>query len=317
VNTVILPLQKSILVIGDSIVDIYVYGTAIGKSAETPTIVAKKNDEKISIGGAFLVVRNLLELGAKVNFVTLVGADEESRYVREYKHPNLTLTFIIDKYRCTTIKKRYWIDGYKLLQIDGIDNTNLNSKVKIEAVDKIKPLIRQCDLVVVSDYRHGFLSEGIPEILVKLASENNKSLYIDSQVSQSSSNHIQYKGATLFCLNYTEAKQIYKDFDIENALDGLAKIKNQLNAQNVVVKLGELGCIGYINGEMMQSSGFPVKAIDTCGAGDAFLAALCVTEISDCQQALNFSNKWAALSTLQHGPSPPILKDMNKDHEDK
>ena len=309
-NTSSPPFQKSILVIGDSIVDIYVYGTAIGKSAETPTIVAKKTDKTVSIGGAFLVVRNLLELGAKVDFVTLVGADQESSYIREYSHPNLTTTYIVDQSRATTIKKRYWIDGYKLLQFDSLDNKNLDAKLQLEAIKKIKSLFRFCDLAVISDYRHGFLSGELPELLVKQASESNKSLYIDSQVSQSLSNHLHYKGATLFCLNLREAKQIYKNFDVNNAVDGLSKIKSFLNAKNIVVKLGELGCIGYIDGVLTESPAFSVNPVDTCGAGDAFLAALCMSDITNYKQALIFSNKWAALSTLQHGPTPPILKEV-------
>ena len=109
--------NKKILLIGDPILDIYVYGTALGKSAETPTMVAKEERTEVSYGGSSLVVRNILELGAKVSYIAVIGNDEEAKHYNKFNHANLTNYFVVDKTRRTTIKKRFWIDGYKLSRL--------------------------------------------------------------------------------------------------------------------------------------------------------------------------------------------------------
>ena len=117
--------DKKVLLIGDTIVDIYVYGNVLGTSAETPTIVAREIETKTFLGGAFLVARHLLELGACLSFATLVGEDPGASNVTGFAHPNLTLLPVTDEGRKTTIKKRFWVDGYKLLQFDQLDNRPL------------------------------------------------------------------------------------------------------------------------------------------------------------------------------------------------
>ena len=76
-----------VLLIGDTIVDLYTYGSAMGLSAETPTIVSRFKEVRRTLGGAAFVCRNLLELGAQVDFITLTGCDEEGAGIRDWKRP--------------------------------------------------------------------------------------------------------------------------------------------------------------------------------------------------------------------------------------
>ena len=79
--------NKRILLVGDTIIDKNTYGTLLGTSAETPTIVAERKSSNYSLGGAFLVARNLITLGAKVTFITLSG-DDENTFLINYYGPN-------------------------------------------------------------------------------------------------------------------------------------------------------------------------------------------------------------------------------------
>src|ERR1700733_5899685 len=85
-----------VLLIGDVILDEYRWGTALGLSAETPTIVARDDSTSISWGGAGLLCRNILALGGTVKFTSLVGDDEFRQYTGQFQHDNLTKVFLED-----------------------------------------------------------------------------------------------------------------------------------------------------------------------------------------------------------------------------
>ena len=304
--------HKKITVIGDSIVDVYVYGTAIGKSAETPTIVARRSRNEISLGGAFLLVRNLLEIGASVNFITLVGSDSESSFVDVFEHPRLKKLIIRETGRRTTSKKRYWIDGYKLLQFDEFDNTPIKSDSYLQARSFIESSLQETELFLVSDYRHGLMSDDLILFCLQESKRQNIELYIDSQVSQSSSNHLAYMGSDLFVLNEKEAASILRTnklLDSSVVFEDLSKI---LNCSKIIIKLGEHGSIGFINGAVITTQALKCDSIDTCGAGDAFFAMLAISDIKEPERALTLANRWAGLATTSLGANPPVLEDFIK-----
>lgn len=295
-----------VLLIGDTIVDVYTYGEAIGKSAETPTIVAREGETKRSLGGAFLVARNVLELGAQVDFVTLVGDDEASQFVRAFRHPQYTAHLIDDADRRTTTKKRFWVDGYKLLQFDTLDNRDLSDALTMRVLDVLADCIERSDVVVVSDYRHGFLTPALARGIVGLCAEKAKMLYVDSQLSQSDANHLEYSGADIFVMNEKEARSVRPDaMDDGGNSKNLQAITATLGARGVVIKRGADGAVGFLGGRRWPSEAAGVNAVDTCGAGDAFLAALCLSNIAEPEVALAVANQWAGLSTLIHGTEPP------------
>jgi rfaE bifunctional protein kinase chain/domain len=302
--------EKSVLLLGDTILDIYVYGHAIGKSAETPTIVAKEMETKFSLGGAFLVARNLLELGGQVTFLTMVGDDKEANYVRSYNHERLQKLLLLDARRRTTTKKRYWVDGYKLLQFDTIDNSPISEDLTRLATDLMESVLPEQDVVVVADYRHGLLSPPLIKAVLQLVKESGKYLLVDSQLSQSPANHLLYYGADAFCLNLKEARALDPDFEPGNELGGFEQLTHKLGTTQIIIKLGEDGCVAAIRGQVYRSRALKVKAVDTCGAGDAFLAALTLSGLECPTEALRIANTWAGLSTQIHGAQPPSRPDL-------
>jgi len=299
--------KKKVLLIGDSILDVYVYGTAIGKSLETPTIVAKEHSRKVSFGGASLVARNLLELGASVNYITLIGNDEDSDNYKGLKHENLHMHFVVDPSRSTTIKKRFWVDGYKLLQFDTLDNRDLESNLIFKVLKIAKKLIRSCDVVIISDYRHGLMTSRLIRDLKKLLIDSKKPVFVDSQISHRESNHMLYKDLFMILLNEVEAKSIDEKFSL--SFDVLSDV---LGKSNICIKLGENGSICKINGKIIRSRASSIKVVDTCGAGDAFIAALALGDLNEIEPSLRIANCWAGLSVQVQGPEPPKKKELLK-----
>ena len=298
--------DKSVLLIGDTIVNVYVYGTVLGTSAETPTIVARELETKTFLGGAFLVARHLLELGARLSFMTLVGDDAGVASVTGFTHPKLTLLPVTDDGRKTTVKKRFWVNRYKLLQFDQLDNRPLADALVPSVEQRLREAAAGADAIVVSDYRHGLLSPTLIPRVVALATELGKPLYVDSQVSQSNANHALYRGATVVCMNMKEARAVEPTFTLDGASPAaFDKLRDKLGIDTIVIKLGEHGATALVGGRVVSSDALKVNVVNTCGAGDAFLAALCLGGIARPELSLGLANRWAGLSTTVHGTVPP------------
>lgn len=303
--------SSRVLLIGDLILDEYRRGTALGLSAETPTIVARDQTTTFSLGGAGLLCRNILALGGKVKFVSLVGDDDYNQHATRFRHPNLTAAFLEDTGRKTTVKTRFWVNDYKLLQWDRLDNGPIPRELEETILSLVGNEIEEFDKLIVSDYRHGLISETLAKSLVELLTESGKPLYVDSQVSQRHGNHDWYSGANLFCVNAREALTVNPEFESRPIETSLATLRNLLKAENIVVKLGEKGCIALLRDRYVSASPPTVQVIDTTGAGDAFFSVLSLAPEPLVEDHLFLANTWAALSTTVKGAQPPTLAMLN------
>lgn len=302
--------RTRVLLIGDTILDIYTYGTALGLSAETPTIVARRKEVRHSLGGAALVCRNLLELGAPVHFITLIGADEEAAHVRQFAAPRLTLLPIEDAHRPTTVKHRFWVDGYKLFQLDQRDDAPIAPPIVSRVLALTEAALPDIDIVVISDYRHGLLSADLLSQLLPRLHAAKKTVFVDSQVSQTVSNHTLYRGGCVHVLNLKEARCIDPAFAPSQDPQAFEALNRHLDTTRIVVKLGEEGAL-FQNGPLVsQAPAHSVTVTDTTGAGDSFLAAFCLAGLQDPQAALQVANAWAGLSVQIHGTIPPSKADL-------
>jgi rfaE bifunctional protein kinase chain/domain len=302
--------QRRVLLIGDTILDIYTYGAALGLSAETPTIVARKKEMKHSLGGAALVCRNLLELGAQVTFVTLVGDDEEAAYVRNFEAPGLEMVAIADRGRPTTVKHRFWVDGYKLFQLDNRDDRDVGPELIAGIAEAVSRRLPDADALVVSDYRHGLLAPPLIASLLAAASDAAKPVFVDSQVAQNASNHTLYRGAGVVCLNLKEARCVDPQFEPRPEAGAFAALRERLGCERIVVKRGEEGALMLAGDQVIVSPAQAIASVDTTGAGDAFLAAFCLCDAGAPDTALRVANAWAGLSIQVHGTSPPCRADL-------
>jgi len=269
-----------IVVVGDAIGDEAIYATAAGISAETPTIVARYERRESTLGGAALVVRNLEALGVQHKFLTTPRD-------------------------CCMIKRRYWVDGYKLLQIDEDWTGALDDAERERCVDaRLTDSITEADVVIVADYRHGLLTRPLAERIVGECHVQNKTLFVASQMSQNAGNHEWYTGADVFVLNEREARDV---------IDRLGRVQVLRARSAVVVTRGALGADVCTDAGTQHVAAIELGdgAVDTCGAGDAFIAMLAATWNSlGVDKAVRMANVWAGLACLTRGPNPPTLGDF-------
>ncbi len=292
--------QKKILLIGDTILDIYSYGREVCKSSDSQASEVEEDKISVSFGGASLVASNILELGGSVVFFSVIGKDEAAKYYDNFKHPNLEKHFLADNSRVTTVKKRFWVNGKKLFQANQADNRYIKPALERKMIKEMEPLVKNVDVITVLDAQHGLLSRELIADLIKLSKKYQKPLYVDSQISHRPSNHHLYKGADCLFLNEKEAKAVNV---------------RSLGVANFIIKLGEKGSKAWFNNIEITTAPFPVKAVDTCGAGDAFLAVFSLGDRDAVAESLAVANTWAALSTAILGTVPPKKQNLKKIYE--
>jgi len=262
-------------VVGDTIIDKYSYCSLLGPTTKTPTFSVKLESSKMFVGGAGIVAKHVKNLGADVTFTTVMGKDQLADFaICDLKNCGINVNAIIDKTRPTTLKERFWADGYKLLQVDTLDNSIVSEKILKEIGNQIEQ--EKADIVIFSDFRHGiFQKETINELAQKISPATIK--VADSQVSNRWGNILDFKGFDIIFPNEKEARFALGDQDTGVRPLG-AKLYADSKAKYLVLKLGEKGMLVYrdVNENLRDFfliDSFVEELVDGMGAGDAMLAA--------------------------------------------
>lgn len=302
--------DKKVLLIGDAILDIYIHGNTVGLSPDVPVPEMEEKKSSIFFGGNGLVASHILELGGNLTFITVLGDDEDTKYYSSWVHPKLKKIFLIDPTRKTTVKRRWYDNGKKLLQVNKVDNHFVNSDLEKKIIKLVESNAPKGDIIVVMDPQHGVLTKKLIKNIIAISKKYKKPLYVDVQVFHRPSNHHWYKGADTMFLNQDEARAVYPKFDFKEPEQSLRTIRRKLKLNNVVVKLGTRGSVALFGSQFIKTKPYKVKAVDVCGAGDAFLAAMSLGNINRPEESLKIANIWGALSTKIHGTIPPKKKDL-------
>lgn len=304
-------MNKRILVVGDVIIDESTIGSPLGLSAETPTIVLEQVSTNRQIGGAGLVARNIVNLfeygrGGEVGLLTIRSPDEglasekSLTGVTDFSLPVKGFNF--------TRKKRFFSGLYKLLQVDVLNKGRHTSETENSFLDEFDRLLDRFDEVVVCDNRHGAISHNVARGIVLKCWATGKRLYVDSQVSQNPSNHMWYKGCDTMFMNERELFAFHDvprgEFLSPPAEPELLEQASVYLSSDIILKKGERGCsrFDWREDTFVSVPGEKANVVDTCGAGDCFMAAYVVTN------DLVFANRYAAASVELPGTGIPNMQ---------
>ena len=266
-------------VVGDTIVDGYSTCTLLGGAAKSPTFSVKLERTDRFTGGAAIVARHMRSAGADVSFSTVLGDDALRDFVQtELENAGVRCDAVIDRTRPTTYKERFIADGYKLLQVDRVDNRPMSEKV----LRAICESLRGCssDIAVMSDFRHGIFNHDSTGRIVS-AIPSGTLRVADSQVSSRWGNILDFSDFDLLTPNEREARFALGDQD--TIVRPLAlKLFRQARCRNLILKLGERGTITYRRPGPEPRDFFTVdslvdRLVDPIGAGDALLAYATLT----------------------------------------
>lgn len=266
----------NICVIGDLIVDEYITCQALGMSQEDPTIVVSPIDSARFIGGAGIVAAHAAGMGANVKFLSVIGTDESGSYAADaLKSCQVDCYFLQDESRPTTLKQRYRSDGKTLLRVSHLQQNAIPISLQEKIIRKFKSISSNLDLVVFSDFNYGCLPKSLIQKIVEVCG-GKIYMIADSQSSSQIGDISRFQGMNLVAPTEREARLATRD--AEDGLIVLAeKLRNILNCENVLLKLGSEGLIIHA-GRSCQETWLTdrIEALnqapkDVAGAGDSLL----------------------------------------------
>jgi rfaE bifunctional protein kinase chain/domain len=263
------------VVIGDVMLDKYVYGTVDRISPEAPVPIVNLHHTDIKAGGAANVAANLAGWGCDTSLIGLVGLDEHARTLTTLLDAqDIRFGWITSNKRPTTVKTRVVASSHHLLRIDEESSVYLAGEEEKMAIEKITSFLHDFkpQILIIEDYNKGLLTEGIIKTILDFCQSNHVYVAVDPKEL----NFFNYTSANLFKPNLREASEASHQHltidDLETVCNDWQK--NQ-NLQTVAITLGSKGL--YIKDGAAGHLVKPEKSIDVvdvCGAGDAVICAL-------------------------------------------
>ena len=302
-----------VLVIGETIIDQYVFCEALGKSGKEPVLVLRDLKMDQYVGGAAAISRHLSDFCGSVSLLSMLGEKKEHEdFVLDSLPANIEPYFIYKDESPTITKKRYvdYISNSKSLGVYSLDDGQMNGKNQEKLNTYLAELIPKHDLVIVSDYGHGFLSR---ETAIQI-SKHSIFTSLNAQINAANIGYHtmnNYKNIDCAIINETELRHELRDreSDIETLMKQLT---NNLLIKNMVVTQGTSGATLYSAEDERYHNcpAFAEKVVDKIGAGDAMLALLScsIKNGFDPDLSLFVGSLAAAQSVETIGNSVPVNK---------
>lgn len=260
-----------VLIIGDSIIDEYVFCKQMGNSGKEPLIAYKFLNSEMHLGGVFAVANHVAGFSNNVSVLTCIGGNTYEMVENSLDHSIERNIFFQNN--CKTIIKRRYIDDYKLTKLFSVYNTDelcVTSYSEDKILKYLENNISRFDMVIVSDFGHGLISPKIKEYLCNL----NKFLAVNCQLNAGNLGYnfiTEYKRADFVSMNDRELRLPFQE-RISDVKVPILKLHEQLNINQINITLGKAGIMYYDNREFFHSPSFTKEPIDTIGSGDAVFA---------------------------------------------
>jgi D-beta-D-heptose 7-phosphate kinase / D-beta-D-heptose 1-phosphate adenosyltransferase len=264
----------SVVVVGDVMLDRYVYGTVDRISPEAPVPIIRVEREIAVPGGAGNVVRNLTALGAAVAFVSVVGDDQAGSDLTGLVggQPGVEPWLLVQGGRTTTVKARYFATGQHLLRADQEDVSPVHPKLAERMVRIARDAMMATSVTVLSDYGKGLLSGGIAAELIAAAHQAGRKVIVDPK----GADYRRYTGADIVTPNRRElAEATGMKVDTEEAIDVAARVLRERHGFGAVLVTRSEDGMTLLNDDGLRH--FPAEAAevyDVSGAGDTVVATL-------------------------------------------
>ncbi len=304
--------RKKIIVLGDIILDNYVYGRISRVSPEAPVPVFEIEREVYSPGGAGNTAANITSLGGDAYLIGVLGIDKNSGLMMEaLKEKKVNVeNIVLCENRPTTVKMRFIALNQHVVRVDKEDNSSIKPEVENKILSSLEDLIGSCRLVVVSDYAKGVITKNIMERLNKLAYDTGKMVIIDPKPK----NKMFYKDFSFIIPNLMEAREMAGDFGDYRDLG--KKLVEELNS-NVLLTRGGQGMSLFLNHGAKRGICEDLDAVvreihDLTGAGDTVTAvfALSLSSNAPYYDAAKIANYAAGIVVGKLGTSTTTRREL-------
>lgn len=303
----------NVLIIGDVMVDAYIWGTVNRISPEAPVPVVSVEKRDFRLGGAANVALNILSLGAKPILCALAGKDSQGeRLVTLLREKGMSEEGIVmTPERPTTVKARVIAAHQHVVRIDDESDEEASHDEEESLIARIRKLLPTSHVVIFEDYDKGTLTQRVIEETMTLAKANN----IPTVVDPKKRNFLHYKNVTLFKPNLKELREgLRLDIDAANPKsidEAVQKVKQRLGVEGVMLTLSERGVYIDFKNQKLAIPAHKREIADVSGAGDTVVsvAALCVALQLDPERIASLSNLGGGL-VCQHVGVVPIDKEQ-------
>ncbi len=267
--------HRRALVIGDCMLDEYLWGAATRISPEAPVMVVEEGHRTYAAGGASNVAANLVALGARTTIVAVVGDDQAGTQLRRVLHEQGVEHegLVTSPDRPTTLKSRIMAHHQQVLRVDRELRRPLSPEEEPRVLRAIQECLRESDLVVLSDYSKGLLGPSLVTQVIGLARAQSVPVFANAKPASARS----YAGAALVSLNQSEAEGVLGRQlpDIGLVAGAVEELVAELGCVAVMMTLGGRGLVlGDAEHGARHFPVMPLDVYDPCGCGDSAIAAL-------------------------------------------
>ena len=300
-----------LLVVGDLMIDHYLWGSCERISPEAPVQVVNVNSESSVLGGAGNVINNLRALGAKVDVISVVGGCEISDELKKLlNNINVNTQYLItQKDRITSKKSRIIAAQQQVVRYDRESSDEISAESQKQILDSFTSIIANYDGVLLSDYGKGVLTSSLTQSLITAANKAGKKVMVDPK----GLDYSKYAGAYLLTPNKKEASEATQVSinDEASLTQAITQLKVECDLTVSLITLSEQGVAIY-DDELRTHPTVAREVYDVTGAGDTVLASLgfalaCDYQIDD---AVKFSNLAAGVVVGKIGSATATLNEI-------
>jgi D-glycero-beta-D-manno-heptose-7-phosphate kinase len=298
--------RRTVLVVGDVMLDHFVFGAVTRISPEAPVPVVQFERDEYRLGGAANVAHNVVALGGRARIVAAVGVDDEGkRLTRDLTAlPVDTSGIVEDPARCTTRKLRVVTSrNQQVARIDYETDAEVAGDVERAAIERVYGLAESADVILVSDYLKGFVSRALSGACVAAARRHDIPVLIDPKVP-----HIDYySGATLVTPMRIRSR--------DEAREAARRFRARANCESVLITRGEHG-MWLLGPEGEAELAAEAREVaDVTGAGDTVIAALALGLAAGATlaDAAALANKAAGIVVGKFGPAVVTRDELERE----
>ena len=311
-----------VLVIGDIILDHYIYGKVERISPEAPVPVVNMEKEEYRLGGAGNVINNIFSLGGNPKLVSVIGCDQDGTKLKRvlfrtsrFKSPHFNkrdlewMSIFSGCNRVTTSKCRVIVNNQQIVRIDSERIEELSEKYRDILEERSIYEIERSDIVVISDYGKGIISESLSQSCIKSCNEMQKIVIIDPKPEHKEF----YKGANIITPNLMEARKMVGVYNA-CSIDLLCKtIQQELMVEFVLITQGKEGMTLLQNNETKYFPTTVREVYDVSGAGDTVVStlALCLGSGMDLVESAKVANIAAGIVVGKRGTAVVTKEELN------
>ena len=303
--------KPNILVIGDLMIDHYLWGSCDRISPEAPVQVVNVKKESSVLGGAGNVINNLVTLGSIVDVISVIGNDSVANELKSLleKIDVPTSNLVVENNRKTSKKSRLIASQQQVLRYDmeSIDDINENSHKQI--IQTLEKNIDKYSSIILSDYGKGVLTTNLTKEIIKIANKNNIKVLVDPK----GKDYSKYKGSYTLTPNKKEAMEATNIYikDESSLIEALKSLKTQCELEVSLITLSEQG-IAIFDDELTIKPTVAREVYDVTGAGDTVIAsiAFALGNNLDIKDAIYFANLAAGVVVGKIGSATTTLDEI-------